>query len=281
MDPQPISLDELPRYSDWPAILLGAKQFSARHRTRNEVLREYDREKWGSVLAWLKTRSVVTADDLLREQGLDPEQIVAFANDGRFLVASTRVVMEAYERLLLDTLLPRPADVLVELGSGLGDKLLTLAQTLKPRTVWGGELTSSGVACGRLLAKLCGTAAGFGHFDYNNEETIEDVPKDALVYTSHSIEQIPMLEESFIRGLIRRAPRVVVHFEPCYDDQDDKTVLGLMRRRYTELNDYNRNLLGLLRLFERTGQIRILEHRPNVFSDQPFNSTSIIAWSPE
>ena len=73
------------------------------------------------------------------------------------------------------------------------------------------------------------------------------MPKDAVVYTSHSIEQIPTLDDSFVHGLIRRAPRLVVHFEPCYDDQDDKTLIGLMRRRYIELNDYNRNLLGLLR----------------------------------
>ena len=54
-----------------------------------------------------------------------------------------------------------------------------------------------------------------------------------------------------------------------------------MRRRYIELNDYNRNLLGLLRSFEKVGQIRLLEHRPCVFGGQPFNPTSIIVWSPD
>src|SRR5437879_1190700 len=257
VDPQSISVDDLPRYSKWPAILLGAEQFLVRRRTREEVLREYDREKWGPVMAWLKTQSEVTADDLLRVQGWDPEQIVVFANSGSLLAASTRVVTETYVRLLINTLRPHHPEVLVELGSGLGDKLLTVARALQPRVVYGGEFTSSGVECGRLLADLSGTVARFEHFDYESPQTLEEVPKDAVVYTSHSIEQIPTLDDSFVHGLIRRAPRLVVHFEPCYDDQDDKTLIGLMRRRYIELNDYNRNLLGLLRSFEKVGQIRL------------------------
>lgn len=83
------------------------------------MLREYDREKWGSVLAWLKTRSDVTADGLLRQEGLDPEQIIPFARDTQFFIAPARAVMEAYDWLLLDTLQPRKPEVLVDLGDAV------------------------------------------------------------------------------------------------------------------------------------------------------------------
>lgn len=275
-----LSLDELPRYSAWPARLLGAESFAAHHRTSDEVLREYDKEKWGSVLSWLKTHSDVTVDDLWRQQGLEPGEMVPFALASRIAIAPLRVVLNAYARLLLDTLKPHKAKALVELGSGLGDNLLKLASVLQPRAAYGGEFTSSGVECGRTLAKLWSTEARFDHFDYNNPQTLETVPKQALVYTSHSIEQIPQLHESFVESLIRRSPQLVVHFEPCYQDHDGQSLIGLMRRRYTELNDYNRNLVELLRSFEDAGAIRILEHQANVFSDTPFNPTSIVMWAP-
>jgi hypothetical protein len=88
------------------------------------------------------------------------------------------------------------------------------------------------------------------------------------------------LLDSFVEGLSRRRPRTVVHLEPCHEDQDPMSVIGLMRRRYAELNDYNRNLVGVLRALEQAGRIRVLEHRRNVFSATPFNPTSILIWQP-
>ena len=275
-----ISLDEMPRYSRWPAILLGKKPFSVRQRTRDEVLREYDREKWGAVLTWLRAQSQVSMDDLLREQGVDPGRIIAYARNNQFFTAPAREVMVAYENLLLETLRPHATETLVELGCGMGDKLLRMAELLKPKTVFGGEFTTSGVECGRLLAKLSGIKARFEHFDYNNPATLEAVPDHAMVFTSHSIEQIPDLPETFIAGLIHRAPRAVLHFEPDYGGHDANSLIGLMQRRYAEMNDYNRNLWGLLKTFEAKGRIRILEHSTDVFGINPFNSTSIFIWQP-
>lgn len=280
MSATPISLDELPRCSRWPAILLGEKPFPARQRTPDEVLREYDREKWGAVLTWLRSQSRVSMEDLLREQGMEPASIIAFARDNQFFTAPAREVMAAYERLLFETMKPHTTGALVELGCGLGDKLLRMAELLKPNIVFGGEFTASGVECGRVLAKMSGINARFEQFDYNTPATLEPVPEHALVFTCHSIEQIPSLPETFIAGLIRRAPRMVVHFEPGYEGHDTGSLAGLMQRRYAELNDYNRNLSGLLKTFEAKGKIRILEHRTDVFGINPFNPTSVFIWHP-
>lgn len=280
MSATPISLDDLPRFSRWPGILQGTTPFPQRERTREEVLREYDGEKWGEVLAWLRTQTHVTPEDLLRRQGLGPEQVVAFARGSQFFTAAVSEVMGEYEQLLLKTIRPHQPETLVELGCGLGDKLLKLAKALRPRKIYGGEFTASGVSCGGLLAKHREVIARFEHFDYNDPQTLALVPAGAVVYTSHSIEQIPKLLDSFIEGLIQRSPKLVVHFEPGYEDQADEPVLGPLRRRYAELNDYNRNLVGLLRKFAAAGRIRIREHQKNIFSDTPFNPTSVLTWSP-
>lgn len=275
-----IHLDDLPKFSLWPARLLGAEPFIARRRTKNEVLREYDREKWGTVLQWLQQNSKFTDIDLLRQQGIDPEQNVLFMVGKDSFTAPAREVMASYDRLLLDVIGPHNSETIVELGCGLGDKLLKVAGFLKSPVSYGGEFTASGVECGRLLAMRYEIPAQFGHFDYNDPSTLASVPKNALVYTSHSIEQIPKLSESFIEGLIQRSPRCVIHLEPCYEDQDVTTLTGLLRRRYIELNDYNLNLVGLLRSLEGQGRLRILDHCPNVLSDTPFNPTSVIIWEP-
>ena len=156
----------------------------------------------------------------MRAQGMEPELLIAFAQDKQFFTAPAREVLMAYENLLLETLRPHATGTLVELGCGLGDKLLRMAERLKPKTVFGGEFTRSGVECGRLLAKLFRINAQFEQFDYNNPATLEAVPEHAMVFTSHSIEQIPNLPERFIAGLIRRSPRVVLHFEPDYEGHD-------------------------------------------------------------
>jgi hypothetical protein len=276
----PISWDELPKHSAWPARLLGAQPFNPRQRTRDEILREYDREKWGPVLEWLRLQTNFTADDLLRQQGLVPEQTIAFMRGTELFTASEREVLDAYDQILLDALRPHHPETLVELGCGLGNRLLKVALQLKPARIYGGEFTAAGVECGQLLAARWGIAAEFRHFDYNDPHTLAEIPQEAVVFTSHSIEQIPNLRASFIEGLIQRSPRSVIHLEPCYEDQDETTMIGLMRRRYAELNDYSRNLLSRLRSFESQGRLRILEHRPNIFSDTPFNPTTLLVWQP-
>lgn len=276
----PVAFDELPKFSRWPAILLGAEPFALKKRTPEEVLREYDREKFGKVLAWLKTDPSVTEQDLLRQQGVDPNEIIPIAWDTQYRTATIQEATDAYDRLVLESISGQVGDALVELGCGLGNRLLRMAAALKAEVIYGGEFTASGVECGRLLAKRRSVNARFEHFDYYTPTTCAGIPKNAVVYTSHSIEQIPKLPESFTEALIARSPRLVAHMEPCYEGQDPKSLLGLMRKRYWEVNDYNRNLLSLLQSFERAGRIRILTYRKNIFSYTPFNPTSIFIWQP-
>ena len=272
--------NDLPKFSPWPARLLGNSPFAARNRTREEVIREYHKDKWGTVLAALQARSGLSDRDLLEMQGVQPDKIQPFMVGDEFFTAPASEILERYFQILLEIMGQQNTETLVELGCGLGDKLLKAAAHFQSRNVHGGEFTGAGVECGRLLAARAGIGATFGHFDYNDPQTLSQIPRNAMVFTSHSIEQIPSLNASFVEALIRRSPRQVIHFEPVYEDQDATSMIGLMRRRYTEVNDYNKNLLGVLRACEKKGLIRIFSHRPNIFSDTPFNPTSVILWAP-
>ncbi len=70
------------------------------------------------------------------------------------------------------------------------------------------------------------------------------------------------------------------HFEPCQEEQEPANLLAALRQSYLQTNDYNRNLLSLLRSFEAERKIKILVHQPNIFGLNPLNPTSLVVWEP-
>ena len=72
-----------------------------------------------------------------------------------------------------------------------------------------------------------------------------------------------------------------MHLEPRYEQCDRHTLLGHLRRRYIQVNDYNTNLVALLHDQQDRGLIRILEERPTVFGMNPLLAASVIAWIPQ
>src|SRR6266581_3439119 len=45
-----IEIDDLPKHSPWPKRLLSQEPFAVKSKTEKEVLREFEDEKWGSLL---------------------------------------------------------------------------------------------------------------------------------------------------------------------------------------------------------------------------------------
>lgn len=137
---------------------------------------------------------------------------------------------------------------IVELGAGWGRNLFRFFSDGIADRIVGAEFTQEGVTAGRKIAEKYKVPGAFYHFDYNNpnKEILPEL-KDAVVFTHNSIEQIPRLKSAFIEFLIKAKPAVVIHFEPVYEYRTENTLLHLLWKRYTELNDYNRNLLTVLK----------------------------------
>lgn len=110
--------------------------------------------------------------------------------------------------------------LVVELGSGCGLNVLDIY-------VWGGpararycglELSQSGRECAQNLAAL-EAGLDFQSIPFNyyapNYTILPEETGHVLVFSSHSIEQIRILPERTITGLLDRYPSVTgVHFEP-------------------------------------------------------------------
>lgn len=280
---QQYTINDLPLYSPWPARLLGIEPWQQRSKTPENVLREYELEKWGRILAHIRQADmpVTLADIDELEFGAVPSLLAWIREEFRPMsyAEAHNMYMDIVEAVLREYV---PAAGVAELGCGYGTVILKLARSAEFAGVpfFAAEYTQSGQEVTQYLAGADGTHVEVGQCDFAAVPvTGLDLPPDTLIFTSFATPCVPMLPESFVESLLALRPKAVVHFEPCYEHCDD-TLFGLLRRRYIEVNDYNRNLLTLLRAFEADNKITIEREEPVVFGSNPLLSASVIAWRP-
>ncbi|MGE5272795.1 MAG: hypothetical protein ACM3QU_03360 [Verrucomicrobiota bacterium] len=175
----------------------------------------------------------------------------------------------------------RPETGLVaELGSGSGINLLNLHLWGGPRAPYHAlEPTEQGRSCVTLLAGLDRDLRLTAEpFDF--ESPRYDLPRvgHALVFTSHSIEQVTDLPREAITGLFDLGDTVTgVHFEPIgwhlrEASADDPA------RGWGEKKRYNRNLWSLLDGLASAGEIRIDTVVPDIIGDNRRNASTLVVW---
>jgi hypothetical protein len=253
----PVQLDDLPHYNPWPARLLDLAPWIPQSRTREKVDREYDKEKYAHILDSCSHRVAtepLTAEDVKRSElsELYPssQRLVARGNQLFLTDANLMEFREEHTSLLESAMRDAiaVAEVVIELGCGYGYNLWRLRPRFPDKLWLGGEFSPNAVRLAGMLYRN-DSRLRVEHFDYY--DTADDLfrhtgDRPTVVFTSHSIEQLPSAAP-FLVGLTahRAAIRDVFHFEPVYELHGDG-LLGLLRRRYTEVNDYNRDLLTTL-----------------------------------
>ena len=278
------TIEDLPRFSPWPARLLGLAEWQQRKKTSTEVTREFDREKWGNLLDRYRATGGKAAIDVVEAWMLESSAPSLCTIGERFeLLTASHAFRRHYEvvaQVLHDLL---PANSIVDLGAGFGSVIVRLA--LDPRfqgtPLYAAEFTNSGIE----LMKQLGTSAGInlrvGHCDLSSESLTDlPVPEGSIVFTCMAAHYVPQIEGKFVNAFREFRPKAVVHFEPCYEHCDPQTLTGLLRRRYIELNDYNRNLVSVLQQHAAAGAIRIRKEVPAVVGVNPLLPISILVWEP-
>jgi len=278
------SLNDLPRFSPWPARLLGLEPWEPKRKTPQEVTREYEHEKWGPLLEKVRAAGREVLIDEVDEWMLSPlPPALCWLSDRLELMPPMEahhihlnLVAELVESYL-------PAAALVELGAGYGTVILSLAKRKSGigLPLMAGEYTASGVELIRELSKAQGLAMQTAPCDFFSPQITDlDIPPEAIIFTSFAVCCVSQLSSDFVKAILRLQPKVVMHLEPCYEHCDNTTLLGLMRRRYIDVNDYNTNLVTLLYEHQKQGSLRILVEKPLVFGVNPLLTASVIVWSP-
>jgi hypothetical protein len=283
MDKKEYSIDDLPLYSNWPAKLLGLEPCPMRKKTSKQVSREFEEEKWGALLKWVKSQNRPLSISELNEYHFLGSNNTLCYEDGKFKPSTIEQSQSKYISIIEDTIKNYlPASAIVEFGAGYGNIILNLIE----RKYFGdikfiaGELTNSGKEIIDLLHNNKHINLDVGICDFSKPSLTElTIPENAIIFTSYACHYIPKYQPSFIEAFRQFKPRVVIHLEPFYEHCDDSTLLGLMRRRYIEVNDYNTNLLSILKDQEVNGIIKIVQEKPNDYGFHPLLVNSICAWN--
>ena len=279
----PLPMNQLPQHTLWPRRLLWEGRIEERNRGPDEVLREFDREKWAEINGLLSAKSDLTLLELEKRE-LGHIEEVAFES-GEFFLDSGLGQQQAHVGRYADILGPvaKGAAGIVELGAGYGSKILALASRpeFSDLDLFAGEFTPMGRSAIRELARRDGTHISVGVCDFF-EPSIGDfgVPPDSIIFTSYAMMYVPKLPTNVVDVIASLEPRVVVHFEPCFEHYTPDTLHGLLCRKYIEVNDYNRDLVTVLRSAQSARRVEIVREDRVVFGMNALMPVSVVAWRP-
>lgn len=260
----PVALAEyLNQNNPWTARLLGQIEFS-RTRDALQVEREYDADKYGELRKFQLATPEAYKQKEFELGGLGPDSDLCVSFGEAIFRTPLRVARPIFYGIVQAAVSQHGAHNVCELGCGYGFNLTYLGAG-----VLGGEFSRNAVALGRSLG------LDVHHFDYYDPESYAFIPDDTTIVTVHSMEQIPDAGPVIDSLANHRSKiRAVVHLEPSLE-QSRSSLLGIMRNRYIELNDYNRNLL---RVLDSRDDVEILDRRLDLVGLNPLNSAHLIAW---
>lgn len=277
------TLDELPKYSPWPARILGSEPWNDRVKSPEEIEREFGREKWGALLERFRATPAAGLKDVDEWAAGSTES--SLSTVGEHLVLMTpEESHNAYISYIGNALAPYlPATDVVELGCGYGSVILGLArhEEFLGANLFAADYTLSGPELAAAIAGREGMPLTAGQCDLKkNPVTTLPIPEGSLIYTAYAAQYVEPVTRESIAGIAALKPKAVVHVEPLYEHCDDATLLGLLRRRYIEMNGYNRNLLTMLRQLEAEGSIRLIHESEAAFGPNPLLAASVVSWAP-
>ncbi|MGF1500148.1 MAG: hypothetical protein ACFB8W_25460 [Elainellaceae cyanobacterium] len=250
----------------WTKRLLGLEPF---HKVRDlaQIEREYDQDKYGS-LAAVQLESA----DLYKQKeyglvGLTYESEMVLSFGEAIFATQVSFARAAYYAAVHSAIAKYYPTKICELGCGYGANFSSLG-AIAPQ-VYGGEFSKNAV---QIAARLGLNVQPFNFYDVDSYRLIED---RSLIFTSHSVEQLPDAQ-FFLDNLSQHRDKIdgVVNFEPTFL-KERTSLVGVLRNRYIEVNDYNRNLVKLLK---SRSDIEILRFAPDVIGLNPLNPACVIEW---
>ena len=277
-----VPLLDLPRWSRWPTRLLGLTNWERPARTLAKVEQEYDKGQYARLLAHYEhVAGKITPDEMEQFNfGLTPEEPSCISFGDMLFEVPLAQARAHYYSLLQDNLRPhaQAGRAVVELGAGYGYNLWMLRKHLPCARFLGGEYSANAVRLGNLLYQSTPNIKmhQFNYYDPASYQILAEAHEPVVLFTSHSLEQIPSAQP-VIEALVNHRDVIhkVIHFEPAHE-LFDESLLGQMRARYTQLNNYNADLVGQLR---SRPEIVIEDIKPHVLGLNVLNPTSVIAWS--
>jgi hypothetical protein len=235
-------------------------------RTVQKITQEYGKEKWGVMLGEnlkdIEHAKIVEFNTTIGPNWQDATTTASFG--GELFRVNQQIFRDIYFAVLRSKFLKYRGSAYCELGCGYGYNLSQL-----PGPTYGGEFTDAGVAIGKKLG------LDVSHFDFYDKLSYRMIRPGSVVFTVQALEQIPD-STCFLDGMRSQKHNIeyVLHLEGSVLPER-RDLLGLLRNRYQQINDYNRNLVELLRT---APDVELLELELDLMGCPPLNSLHFVAW---
>lgn len=280
MDLKKISLNELPKYSPWPERMLGFSPWTIKARTIEKTEKEYNQDKYLPCLnKFEEAKGAISMEEMKKFELADDFLEVCISFEDELFLTSFGNARKIYYEEISRTLKAgiNKSKTIVELATGYGYNLWMLSQNFtNPDLTWlGGEYADNAILLGKKLAKKNVQIVKFNFY-----ETPYDMLHEAIgpitIFSVYGIHQLPSAKDVLdgLRPYKNKIERVVF-FESIYEHCDPASLIGLMRKKYIELCDYNTDMLTILR---SSDDVEIITERKNVIGLNPLLPTSIIEW---
>jgi len=288
----PITLNELPKHSDWPNKILGETDWTIPNRNIDKIREEYEQDKYLQLREFQRTNNVTDPLKIRQKQikgrswhfskSEQSTKSICVSEDTELYVAPVLAAQEYNDMKVINTLrkVLNGGETVVELGCGYGYNLHVLNQEFPECEFFGGEFSENAVEIASNLFSDDDniTVEQFNY--YNKEWTLFDRDTNNLVvFTRLSIEQLPQCGPAIERLMQAAGAELedAIHLEPIYEMHDTESLLQLLRKKYAEINDYNRDLLTVLK---NQSDISIQATEYDVFGFNGLNPMSLIHWQP-
>ena len=286
LPPIPDAAVPVPRGSRITAAILDigrslARLALRRRRTAARVTAEYNDGAWSEVLASGRWQTASSLDDFL--VGVDLEPTVARIHDTAVTLSRQEYYRWRKEALRAIALATIPDGPLVELGSGFGVNLLTLASDGRLTTLRGLDISPVGTKVGRQIADRFGIRnLTFGEIDLveKRHPGYEEI-EDATVLTYYCLEQLPNDIERVVRAIAAGSPRRVVHIESAAGLLRPFRLADTATALYVRSMDYQRSLVVTLDRLAREGVVRLLHREHMTWGPTLHNDPALLVWEPK
>lgn len=284
-------------------------------RNHNWVTREYNDEKWHSVLQLLieQNKSGCDLSTLINRFRIhlnelqipgstflnsEKEQKIAkLMNPVEFISLREKITLpylialETYDlgsAELLKLFCPDDADAVVELGSGFGLRLADFWLKGGPQNLryYAFEYTDNGRKCADLLSSFERNFKLTSHpFNYHIPDLSPIASQYEHVYfiTHSSIEQIPKIQKELLEMMVSVSKKITVtHLEPIgwqIQQKDDAAFRYGTSKEYAQTNDYNQNYWSLLNGFLDEKNLKIKTVHKDILGLGRENAVSLISWN--
>ena len=285
LPPIPESATPLPRASELGATSRAVARSLARlalrrRRTAARVAAEYNDGAWSDVLSGAAWRDAASLDDFLMGGDIGP--MVA-----RLHGTAVTLPRREYYRWRMDALRTIARDMipdgrLVELGSGFGLNLFTLAADSRLTALRGYDISTIGTEVGRQMAEHFGiTNLTFGEIDLTDTSHpgYQEI-EGATVLTYYCLEQLPNDIDRVITALAQASPRRVVHIESAAGLLRPSRLVDVATWVYVRSMDYQRSLVSTLDRMARGRALRLIHREHMTWGPTLHNDPALLVWEP-